>query len=165
MTCATPDRSAGRMTRLDLDMPVLSPIPSKPTVFCVHFSADGRSQDMWFLDADWAPDRSSFSSRWSETGGIVRRGELLHGGQTLCDAVLLLDHAARASDEAWEAYWFARDRDALLAEGLSRSQAALLAAMRDRPLLATFARHAVLPPPALRRAHRLLVDAAADAAV
>ena len=131
-------------------------------VFCVHFSADGRDHGMWFLDDEPHAESGAwkdFDTTWRQGPSGVRTAEVSRNGETLCDAVLLLPFAD--GDEPGSAP--RRDRDRLRAAGLRSGPAALLAAMRQRPLLATFARRVELPGATARQVHRALVSAFRDA--
>ena len=121
-------------------------------VLCVHFSVDGRSHGMWFVEAGSPPDTvpAELWAHWRVTAGGVWVGDLLRGRRVMVDAVLCTDDGP-----GWRA---------LLHERAGPSRAALLAPVRQRPLLATFARGVDLSIEQARLAHHLLTRAAADSA-
>lgn len=131
--------------------PTVSPMAAED-VLCVHFSVDGRSHGMWFVEAGSPPESVPVElwAHWRATSGDVWSGELLRGTRVMVDAVLCTNDAA--------------GRGVRLRERLGAARAALLAPLRQRPLLATFARGVNLSLDQARLAHQLLVRSAADAA-
>lgn len=140
---------------------------------CVHFAADARDHAMWFLDGDdFFPALSGFTAGlradWHVSPAGIRRAAVVRGGgDVLCEAILLTGADTGAGDDpaalASEAY--RRERELLRNEGVPSHPAALLSSIRQRPLLATFARRVELPPPLARHVHGLLLRTAADHAL
>lgn len=138
-------------------------------VFCVHFSADGREHGMWFPDGPGVgqgpppPLPAGLSARWYQAGSGVAWAHVCRRGEVLCDALMLTeDDKPRESAPACThpsgraATWLLRP------EGFTTHQAALLAGLRQRPLLATVSRRAEFPPEMARQVHRLLLSAPSE---
>ena len=128
-------------------------MPAAPEeVLSVHFSVNGRSHGMWFVEAGSPPESVPVDlwAHWRETAGHVWTGQLLRGRRVMVDAVLCVGDAP--------------GRRVQLRERIGAGRAAMLAPLRQRPLLATFARGIDLSLDQARLAHQLLVRAAADAA-
>lgn len=127
-------------------------VPAPEDVLCVHFSVDGRSHGMWFVEAGSPPESVPVEqwAHWHGTSGDVWTGRLLRGTRVMVDAVLCTEVTA--------------GRRVRLREHIGASRAALLAPLRQRPLLATFARAVNLSLDQARLAHQLLVRAAVDSA-
>jgi hypothetical protein len=128
---------------------------SQPSpVLCVHFAIGGAEHSIWFADRGCDLERESvrvgpLSVAWRELPGGLLRGQAVLGRDTLCECYLV---ASGDMDET---------RDSLRSHGVSRSDASLIARMPERPLLATFARHAAeIPPATLRRLHQILIATA-----
>ena len=146
------------------------------SVLCVHFAADGREHSMWYLDPDdvATPALTGFtaglSSEWSfSAAGVARASVLRRDRKVLCDALLLLPAEPGLSSAATAGGTFGslfgsdargRDNRLLRAEGVPSYPAAMLANVRHRPLLASFARGIDLPVPLARHVHALLLRTA-----
>ena len=134
-------------------------------ILCVHFAADGREHAMWYLDAvDPGPALTGFTAglraEWHASPAGNRRATVLRrGGDVLCEAMYLTatDPAATFSGSTTLSGLSRRDRDLLRSENVASHPAALLASIRQRPLLATFAKRMELPPPLARHVHALLL--------
>ena len=152
-------------------------------VLCVHFAADGREHSMWYLDPDEtsATGLTGFTAglvcEWSRSaGGVPRAVVLRRGGDVLCEAMLLrtgdTDPSATSAAGATGTLgltgtmgMFAsgprrRDNTMLRAEGVPAYPASMIAGIRQRPLLASFARRVDLPAPLARHVHALLLRTA-----
>jgi hypothetical protein len=119
-------------------------------LLCVHFTGRRADHSLWLAEADSAHAPGDFggdvSVCWRRRPGDLLRGTVTFGRVLACDAVLV-----RSAEDT---------RDRLVAEGVSRTCAAVIAQMPQRPLLATFGRGPSLSPDLVRRTHRLLVAAA-----
>jgi len=143
-------------------------------LFCVHFSADGREHGMWFIEPDDGADDTradacagrlpaELSARWQLSPRGIPRAEVCRRGDVLCEALLLTEDEKPADPGETRIALSARHaRDGLRAEGLTALQASMLAGIRQRPLLATVARRAELPPATARQVHRLLLSSLCD---
>ena len=152
----------------DFDDPASPGLAGATALFCVHFSADGREHGMWFVDCDGPGDDgeplprlpAELSARWRVSQRGTPRAEVCRRGDVLCEALLLTEDEKPADPGETRIALSARYvRDVLRAEGLTAQQASMLAGIRQRPLLATVARRAELPPPMARQVHRLLLAA------
>jgi len=147
------------------------------SVLCVHFAADGREHSLWYLDAEdpSAPAVSGFTagltSEWViSPGGVARAVVRRAGRNVLCKALLLVQQDAEpvstggtlgetlGSLFSWDGR--RRDNGLLRAEGVPSYPASMIAGIRHRPLLATFARGVDLPAPLARHVHGLLLRTA-----
>jgi hypothetical protein len=123
-------------------------------VLCVHFAVGGAEHSIWFAERGCDLECESvrvgrLSVAWRELPGGLLRGQAVLGRGTLCECYLVADGDM---DET---------RETLRTHGVSRSDASLIARMPERPLLATFARHAAeIPPATLRRLHQFLLATA-----
>jgi len=128
------------------------PLVPDDGVLCIHFAAGGRDHSMWYLDADdLGPALSGFTALltvepYRSPAGFCRANVLRRGGNLLCDALFLGVSSAAGSD-----------RDVLRDDGIAFHPASLLASIRQRPVLATFARRLELPLPLARHVHGLLL--------
>ena len=124
-------------------------------ILCIHFAAGGREHSMWYLDADEpGPALSGFTAHLTvesrcSPAGFWRANVLRRGGDVLCEALFL--GRSTAADLG---------RDMLRGERIAAHAASLLASLRQRPVLATFARRLELPPPLARHVHGLLLRTA-----
>jgi hypothetical protein len=135
--------------------PVAEFAESRPSpVLCVHIAVGGAEHSIWFADRGCDLEREALrvgqlSVAWRELSGGLLRGQAALGRDTLCECYLV---AAGDMDET---------RESLRSQGVSRTEATLIARMPERPLLATFARHAAeIPPATLRRLHQFLLATA-----
>ena len=140
--------------------------PSTPqtAILCIHFAADAREHSMWYLDADdLGPEVTGFTAglraEWHASPAGNRRATVLRrGDDALCEAMFLTTPDAGATVNGSTAtQLYRRDRNLLLNENVSSHAAAVLSSIRQRPLLATFARGIELPPPLARHVHALLL--------
>jgi hypothetical protein len=134
-------------------------------ILCVHFSVDPREHAMWYLDAaDAGPALTGFTAglrtEWNRSRSGVYRATVFRQDGVLCDAVLLVHPPLDAESHRSSLLDVRRDAAALRGEGLASHPAALLSSLRQRPLLATFARRVELPPPLARHVHGLLLRTA-----
>ena len=161
--------------RLDSTAPDLAP-GADASVLCVHFAAYGREHSMWYLDAEDARGSglsgftAALTTEWTVSPAGVARAAVLRGGRgVLCEGLLLRPGDADSSLAetaggtlgslfAWDAR--RRDNGSLRAEGVAAYPASMLAGIRHRPLLATFARRVDLPAPMARHVHGLLLRTA-----
>jgi hypothetical protein len=129
-----------------------SGLPVDSTVLCVHFTGPCGNHSLRIEEpgADAQDDQfiGEVSVCWRRRPSGILRGAVSFGRTVVCDAVFLQRPGA------------AHDRDALLAAGISRKGAKVVARLPHRPLLATFARGPVFGPDLIRRTHRLLIAAA-----
>ena len=158
-------------------------------VLCVHFAADGREHSMWYLDPEETSSRgltgftAGLASEWSRSaGGVPRATVLRRGGDTLCEALLLrasdadvslagslgLMSSAGAtglgSSGTFSSDSRRRDNALLRSEGVPSYPASMIAGIRQRPLLVSFARRIDLPTPLARHVHGLLLQTLPQAA-
>jgi hypothetical protein len=133
-------------------------------ILCVHFAADAREHSMWYLDAgDLGPEVTGFTAglraEWHASPAGNRRATVLRrGGDALCEAMYLTTPDAGATVNGSTAtQLYRRDRSLLRNENVASHAAAVLSSIRQRPLLATFARAIELPPPLARHVHALLL--------
>ena len=161
--------------RLASVAPGLSP-DGDASVLCVHFAADGREHSLWYLDPEdtGVPATTGFTaglwSRWSApAGGVAQAVVTRGGGKVLCEALLLLaadaDASATGTLGGTLGSLFGRDgrrgeAGLLRAAGVAAYPASMIAGLRHRPLLATFARGVDLPVPLARHVHGLLLRTA-----
>ena len=115
-------------------------------VLCVHYSADGRSHRMWFLDADCPPEQAPADlwAYWRVTPDEGWCGALLQRRERVMDAALFTQP----------------DRAQWPHGRLGRDQAALLVGVRHRPLMVTRAVGGDIPSAKLKAGHALLARAA-----
>lgn len=170
------------VTRTDSIAPGLSR-DGDAGVLCVHFAADGREHSMWYLDPEEAGFRglTGFTAglvcAWSRSAaGVPRAVVARRGADVLCEALLLRTtdgDGSLAGTSAWTGTAGGtglgtsapftsdsrrRDNALLRAEGVPSYPASMIAGIRQRPLLVSFARKIDLPAPLARHVHGLLLQ-------
>jgi hypothetical protein len=122
-----------------------------PTVLCVHFTSDWDEYGLWIAEPDTVarPPALGITTAWDQRPSGVAWGVVSYRQTVACDAILV---DGRHAGAAWQ-----HVRDLLRAEGVPRQCAAIVARLRERPLLTTIARGPALSPGMVRRVHMTLL--------